>query len=111
MRCRICRQPAGWLRRACSPCSTLYGIVRTHRGAGLSHILDLLIETGISNERIEAFLASEPEGRGTIRDQIVADMTNQLMEALGQRGGQTAADVKRLREQGAWSAYDQRPST
>jgi hypothetical protein len=86
-------------------------VVATHRGSGLSLIVDRLIETGTSRPHIEAFLAAEPAGAGSVQDQIVADMTNQLMRALGQSSEQTAADVKRLREQGGGNGYDQRPNS
>jgi hypothetical protein len=88
----------------------LQAIVAANRGAGLSVILDLLIASGVPREHIAAFLAADPGGRGTIRDQIIADMTNELMAALGQSSAQTAAGVKRLRERGAWSIYDRRPA-
>lgn len=84
-------------------------MVLANRGAGLSSILDRLIATGAPRTHIDAFLEADPEGAGSIRDQIVADMSNDLMRALGQNSEQTAADVKRLREGGAWDRYDQRP--
>jgi hypothetical protein len=109
VRCRMCQEPAGWLRRRCETCAQLSGVVAASRGLGLSQTLDLMIATGAPPPRIEAFLAYEPVGAGTIRDQIVADMTNQLAHALGQTRVQTAADVKRLRERGAWQGLDKRP--
>ncbi|MBI1813954.1 MAG: hypothetical protein HYR72_03150 [Deltaproteobacteria bacterium] len=109
VRCRICHEPAGWLRRRCETCAQLAGVVAASRGLGLSETLDAMIATGASPSRIEAFLAHEPAGAGTIRDQIVADMTNQLAQALGQTRIQTAAEVKRLRERGAWQVLDKRP--
>jgi len=84
-------------------------VVRDSRGQGLSGILDRLIATGASQAQIETFLDAEREGGGSVRDQIVADMTNHLMGALGQSSGQRAADVKRIRARGGWRRYDQRP--
>lgn len=109
MRCRLCRSRAGWFRRRCITCERLQRVVLANRGTGLSSILDRLIATGAPRTHIDAFLEADPEGAGSIRDQIVADMSNDLMRALGQNSEQTAADVKRLREGGAWDRYDQRP--
>jgi len=74
-------------------------------------LLDALGATGASTEKIERFLNAEPhQGGGTIRDQMAAEMSNQLLAALGQRPTQNGATAKRLRERGAWRAYDQRPN-
>ena len=72
-------------------------------------MLDFLAATGVPRHAIERFLEADPDGRGSVRDQIAADMTNQLLEALGQRGRQSVADVKRIRERGGWTALDRRP--
>jgi hypothetical protein len=75
----------------------------------MKRILEELQATGVQQAKIERFLHSEPrKGQGTIRDQIAAQMTNQLLDALGQPGEQTGSDAKRLRERGAWRTYDQR---
>jgi hypothetical protein len=66
--------------------------------------------TGISRADVERFLDAEPSsGGGSIRDQIAADMSNQLLDALGRPPERSGADVKRLRERGQWRSYDQRP--
>lgn len=67
------------------------------------------IESGVPRGKVEAFLNSDPIGAGAIRDQIAADMTNQLMEALGHRRRQTASEVQRIRARGNWVHLDQRP--
>ena len=67
--------------------------------------------SGASRPQVEAFLTADPDGRGCARDRIAADMTNELMNALGQTGRQSAADVKRARERGQWVGYDQPPRT
>jgi hypothetical protein len=59
--------------------------------------------------KIESFLDADPTGSGSVRDQIAADMTNQLRSALGQTGEQTAVEVKRIRERGAWTQLGERP--
>jgi hypothetical protein len=111
MRCRLCRQPAGWFRRSCATCQQLWAVVSANRGHALPDVLDKLAATGASPEQIELFLAADPDGQASIRDHLVADLTNELMGALGQTGRQTAADVKRVRERGNWIGYDQRPRT
>lgn len=111
MRCRCCQQPAGWFRRSCATCDRLLAIVTDNRGLGLSQILDLLIATGATREHIEAFLAADNRGGGTVRDGIIADVTNELMGALGQTGQQSVNEVKRLRERGLWVSYGERPRT
>lgn len=74
-------------------------------------LLDAFAATGASAEKVERFLNAEPHpGRGTMRDQMAAEMTNQLLAALGQRPTQSGADAKRLRERGAWRTYGERPS-
>ena len=77
----------------------------------MRRLLDGLQATGASREKIERFLNAEPRpGAGTIRDLMAAEMSNQLLGALGQRPTQSGADAKRLRERGAWRGYDQRPT-
>jgi hypothetical protein len=76
----------------------------------MRRLLAGLGSTGASAEKIERFLDAEPRpGCGTVRDLIAAEMSNQLLAALGQRPTQSGADAKRLRERGAWRGYDQRP--
>lgn len=112
MRCRLCADRAGWLRRRCSDCRRLWALWQTHRPAALGELLDLFVAAGVGREKIERFLDAEPRrGGGTIRDHITAEMTNQLLAALGQRPDQDASSVKRLRERGAWKAYDRRPDS
>jgi len=69
-------------------------------------MLDLLVATGAPQRTIKRFLDADPNGHGSVRDQIAADMTNQLLEAFGQRTRQSVADVKRIRERGGrfWTA-------
>jgi hypothetical protein len=69
------------------------------------------VALGIGREAIERFLDADLRGgRGSVRDQIAADMSNELLAALGQGSGQSGGDVKRLRERGAWRDYDRRPA-
>ncbi len=109
MRCYYCREPAGWWRRQCRTCRHLLQVYQRHRGADMASLLSHLAATGAPSDHIERFLAADPLGHGSLRDQIAADMTNELLSAFGQRGRQTAGDVKRIRERGAWVALDRRP--
>jgi hypothetical protein len=112
MRCRSCSEPAGFWRRWCADCRNLLATWQTHRFDGMRGLLEALRGTGAAHEKIERFLESEPEaGRGKVRDQIAADMANQLLDALGQRSEQTGAGVQRLRERGAWRVLDRRPES
>jgi hypothetical protein len=73
-------------------------------------LLTAFESTGIDRADVERFLDAEPsKDGGSVRDQIAADMSNQLLEALGQRPEQSGAEVKRLRERGQWRSYDERP--
>ena len=110
MRCRLCGERAGWWRRRCRDCVRLWAAWQEHRSSGLRRVLAALADTGVEPGKIERFLAGEPApGHGTVRDLIAADMSNQLLDALGQPGDQSGAQVKRLRERGAWRGYDRRP--
>lgn len=110
MRCRSCQNRAGLLRRLCADCRRLLAIYAQHRAEiGLSQLLDLFIATGIAREKIEAVLASDLDGRGALRDQITADMTNRVLADMGVTPRHTAADVRRLRESGPGVVSTSRP--
>jgi hypothetical protein len=72
-------------------------------------MMECFIATGAAREKVERFLESDPDGGGPIRDRIAADMTNQLLDAFGQRARQTPGEVKRIRERGGWRNLDQPP--
>lgn len=77
----------------------------------MRQLLGALRDTGANAQQIERFLDAEPHrGSGTIRDLMAAEMSNQLLDALGQRPTQSGAGAKRLRERGTWRGYDRRPS-
>ena len=77
----------------------------------MRQLLEALAATGASRDAVERFLAVEPRrGQGTIRDLMAAQMSNQLLAALGQPATQHGSDAKRLRARGAWRSYDRRPS-
>jgi hypothetical protein len=73
-------------------------------------ILEAFEATGVDTGKLQRFLEAEPEpGKGTVRDLIAADATNQLLGALGQEGSQTGANVRTLRERGVWKTLDRPP--
>jgi hypothetical protein len=109
MRCRICTQPARWWRRRCDDCVRLTAIFAAHRGADMGRMMDLFLASGAPREKVERFLLADLDGAGAVRDRIAADMTNDLLCALGQDGRQTASEVQRIRRRGRWVALDRRP--
>jgi hypothetical protein len=109
MRCRYCLENAGWWRRRCSACRQLLQAYLAHRGTDMTTMFDALMATGVPPHTIERFLDADPDGQGSLRDQIAAEMTNQLLEALGQRARQSVADVQRIRKRGGWMGLDRRP--
>ena len=110
MKCSYCQERAGWFTRVCQDCRRLLAIYEAHKGQiGLLQFLDLFIETGLPREKIEAFLAADPHGEGSIKDRILADMSTELLGAMGVNAQQSAQDVKRLRERGTWRGLGERP--
>jgi hypothetical protein len=110
MKCRYCQERAGWFAKVCQDCQRLLAVYESHKGQiGLLQFLDLFIETGLPREKIEAFLAADPRGEGSIKDRILADMITELLGAMGVNARQSAQDVKRLREKGSWQGLGERP--
>ena len=60
--------------------------------------LDGLEETGVDKNKILLFLKADPDGAGSIQDQVTAEMTSELMKVMGIAGRQTAGEVKRIRD-------------
>jgi hypothetical protein len=65
---------------------------------GYGEFLDGLERTGIAKEKIMVFLKADPDGSGSIQDQVTAEMTTELMKVMGISGRQTAEAVKRIRD-------------
>ena len=81
-----------------------------HRQQGMRSLLEAMRATGATPDKIDRFFAAEPRrGAGTIRDLVAAEMSNQLLAAIGQRPTQSGAEAKRLRERGTWRDYDRKP--
>jgi hypothetical protein len=64
---------------------------------GYGEFLDGLEQTGVAKEKIMVFLKADPDGSGSVQDQVTAEMTTQLMKVMGIPGRQTAEEVKRIR--------------
>lgn len=65
---------------------------------GYGEFLDGLESTGVSKEKIVAFLKADPDGKGSIQDQVTAEMASELMKVMGIKGSQSPQEVKRIRE-------------
>lgn len=64
---------------------------------GYGEFLDGLEQTGVPKEKIMVFLKADPDGNGSIQDQVTAEMASELMKVMGIKGSQTPQDVKRIR--------------
>jgi hypothetical protein len=65
---------------------------------GYGEFLDGLEQTGVAKEKIMVFLKADPDGTGSIQDQVTAEMTTELMKVMGMSGRQTPEAVKRIRD-------------
>jgi hypothetical protein len=98
-RCRYCSENAGIFARVCADCRKLLARVGELRGrVGYGEFLDGLERTGVAREKIVKFLKADPDGRGSIQDQVTAEMTTELMRVMGIAGRQTTEEVKRIRD-------------
>jgi hypothetical protein len=97
-RCAYCGERAGLWYRVCGDCKKLMARVEELRGrVGYGEFLDGLEQTGVAKEKIMVFLNADPDGTGSIQDQVTAEMTTELMKVMGISGRQTAEEVKRIR--------------
>ncbi|HEY7715605.1 MAG TPA: hypothetical protein VIE90_13930 [Candidatus Binatia bacterium] len=98
-KCVYCSGRAGIFGQVCGDCKRLLDRVQELRGkVSYGQFLDGLEQTGIDKEKILRFLTADPDGRGSIRDQVTAEMTSELMQVMGISGRQTAQEVKRIRD-------------
>ena len=97
--CVYCGERAGLFGRMCADCKKLLARVCELRGkVSFGQFLDGLEQTGIDKEKILRFLKADPDGAGSIQDQVTAEMTSELMKVMGISGQQTAEEVKRIRD-------------
>ena len=98
-RCVYCGESAGLWSKACKECKKLLVKVRELRGrVGYGAFLSGLEDTGASPKKIMTFLKADPEGQGSVQDQVTAEMANQLLTVMGIRERQEPGDVRRIRE-------------
>jgi hypothetical protein len=96
--CIYCGGRAGFWSKICAECKKLLARVGELRGrVGYGEFLDGLEQTGVSKKKISAFLKADPDGKGSIQDQVTAEMTSELMKVMGLKGSQTPEEVKRIR--------------
>ena len=97
--CVYCGERAGLFGRMCADCKKLLARVGELRGkVSFGQFLDGLEQTGVDKEKILRFLKANPDGAGSIQDQVTAEMTSELMKVMGISGQQTAEEVKRIRD-------------
>ena len=98
-RCVYCGERRGFWGKTCGDCKKLLARVEELRGrVGYGEFLDGLAATGVPKEKILVFLKADPEGKGSIQDQVTAAMASELMSVMGLKGNQTPQEVKRIRE-------------
>jgi hypothetical protein len=101
-RCAYCGERSGLWSRMCADCKKLMACVQELRGrVGYGEFLDGLERTNVAKDKILAFLSANPDGSGSIQDQVTAEMTTELMKVMGIPGRQTAEEVKRIRDTAA----------
>jgi hypothetical protein len=97
-KCVYCRERSGFFGRVCGDCKKLLARVQELRGkVSYGQFLDGLERTGVNKEKILVFLQANPDGKGSIQDQVTAEMTTELMNVMGMSGRQTPEEVKRIR--------------
>lgn len=98
-RCRYCGDRSGLWSKQCADCKRLLAEVEALRGrVGYGEFLDGLEQTGIAREKIIRFLQADPDGKGSVQDQVTSEMASELMKVMGLKGSQTPQEVKRIRE-------------
>ena len=96
--CVYCGDRSSLWSRMCPDCRKLMGRVDELRGkVGFGEFLDGLEQTGVAKQKIMTFLKADPDGQGSVQDQVTAEMTTELMKVMGISGQQTAENVKRIR--------------
>ncbi|MBI1909636.1 MAG: hypothetical protein HYS22_05655 [Deltaproteobacteria bacterium] len=99
--CLYCQIKAGFLKKICPDCLKLAQAFRQLEASGsfgYNDLLDTLLNTGVSTEKIDRFLEADIDGTGSARNKVTARMTNEVMGSLGIPSRMEAADVKKVRE-------------
>jgi len=98
-RCAYCNESTRLWSRMCADCKILMARVDELRGrVGYGEFLDGLERTGVAKEKIMIFMKADPDGKGSVQDQVTAEMTTELMQVMGIPGRQTPDEVKRIRK-------------
>ena len=98
-RCVYCGDRSRFWSKVCEDCRKLLARVNELRGrVGYGEFLDGLEQTGVAKEKIVIFLKADPEGKGSVQDQVTADMTSELMKVMGLKGSQNPENVKQIRK-------------
>lgn len=98
--CGYCQDKIGFFRKVCVDCARLveaFGALEKEGSFGYTTLLDVLIDTGVSEKKIDCFLETDPDGSGSIRNKVTARMTNEVMTALGYPVDMKAKQVKEIR--------------
>lgn len=99
-KCLYCQAKAGWFKPVCKDCQSMLDTIgRLGPSFSFRDMLDALMATSASNEKIEKFLEADIKGQGSIRDLITARMTNELARTVGQPTDTDAEKVRRIREE------------
>lgn len=98
-KCIYCQDASGLLSQVCKDCRKLIAAYKTlGTSFGYRELLDSLLATEVDENKIERFLDADPDGSGSLNQQVTARMTNELMGAMGQESHMTANDVKDVEE-------------
>ena len=116
MRCVYCQTKAGVLRKLCSRCARVIGVVEASAGRlGWTELVDTFAGEGLTKAEVDRVLDAEIAGAPTLRDRLTSRMANELMKSLGMPGRQSPEDVRRVRlglasgGGGTWSAGEKPP--
>lgn len=99
--CCYCRSKSGFFKKVCPDCLKLKEAFRQLEASGsfgYNELLDTLLATGVSTDRIDKFLETDIDGKGSFRNRVTARMTNEVMGSLGIPSDMKPEDVKKVRE-------------
>jgi len=98
-RCVYCHDRAGFISKVCKDCRRLISSLKELGASfGYRQLLDALMDTGIDPDKIERFMEADPDGHGSLNQQVTARMTNELMTDLGQPTQMKAKDVGEIQK-------------
>ena len=98
-RCIYCGDRSGLWSKVCGDCKKLLVRADELKGrVGYGEFLNGLEQTGVSKEKIVVFLKADPDGKGSVQDQVTAEMASELMKVMGLKGSQSAENVKQIRK-------------